>query len=142
MSLKKIAWCLGLAVSCMAQVASATTSNSVIYENQRGSTLVLVWHPELGNTGTLSGTFNTKVGNCAKDMNQALPVKGYYNGDALSVAVNFPHCKQTIAMAGNVSEDQNTIHMLWLDANQAKDSNGKDWNSNIIGSDVYTKLGE
>ncbi len=142
MSLKKLACCLGLAAACVAQMALAESGSSVIYENQRGSTLVLVWHSELGDTGALTGSFTTKVGNCPKDMNQALPIKGYYNGNALSVTVNYPHCKQVIAMTGNLSEDQNTIHMLWLDANQAKDANGKDWNSNIIGSDVYTKLGE
>jgi hypothetical protein len=43
-------------------------------------------------------------------------------------------------MSGHISNDLNTIHVIWLDANQANDSRGKDRNSNIIGTDSYNKL--
>lgn len=120
--------------------AMAASDSSITYKNQRGSTMVLAWHTEAENTGTLSGTFTTSVGNCKEDIGVPLPLLGYFNGNAISVTINFPHCKQVVAMTGNLSNDQSNIHTLWLDANQANDASGKDWNSNIIGSDSYKKI--
>lgn len=70
-----------------------------------------------------------------------LPITGYFNGNAIAITVNFPHCKQVVAMTGNTTNDQGEIHTLWLDATQAKDPTGQDWNSNIVGADSYKKIG-
>jgi hypothetical protein len=120
--------------------AMATSDPSITYKNQRGSTITLVWHAEVANTGTLSGTFTTAVGNCKEDIGVPLPLLGFFNGNAISVTINFPHCKQVVAMTGNLNSNQSNIHTIWLDANQANDPRGEDWNSNIIGSDSYKKI--
>lgn len=57
------------------------------------------------------------------------------------LSYNFPHCKQVVAMTGNLNNDQTNLHPLWLDANQAGDPQGKNWNSNIMGADSYEKIG-
>lgn len=140
MHLKSRVISLGLSLVLMNFNAVAQTSSSVTYKNQRGSMLMLEWHRDLADTGTLTGTFNTAVGNCKADIGVPLPILGYFNGNVITVTVNFPHCKQAVAMTGNVSKDLNSIHTLWMDANQAEDAQGKDWSANIFGADVYQKI--
>jgi hypothetical protein len=138
MILRRLLTFFGLCV--LSHHAIATSDPSITYKNQRGSTMTLVWHTGFENTGTLTGLFTTAVGNCKEDIGVPLPLSGYFNGNAISVTINFPHCKQIVAMTGNLSKDQSNIHTIWLDANQADDPRGKNWNSNIIGSDSYEKL--
>jgi len=140
MRFSKLTIALGLCSVFLCHQVSAATDPSNTYKNQRGSTMTLTWHADTDNTGSLSGTFTTAVGNCKEDVGVALPLVGYFNGNAISVTVNFPHCKQVVAMTGNVNNDLSNIHMLWLDANQADDPRGKNWNSNIIGSDSYERI--
>lgn len=140
MSFNKLAIALGLGSILLSHQVSAATDPSITYKNQRGSTMTLAWHADTDKTGSLSGTFTTAVGNCKEDVGVPLPLVGYFNGNAIAVTVNFPHCKQVVAMTGNVNKDQSNIHMLWLDANQADDPRGKNWNSNIIGSDSYERI--
>lgn len=131
-----ISWTLNTA-----QIAYATPNSTITYKNQRGSTLVLAFHSgKQKDTGTLSGTFTTAVGNCEADMHLPLPILGYYNGNAVTITVNFPHCKQVVAMTGNISTDKRKLHTLWLDAAPASDPQGSDWNSNIVGSDSYERM--
>jgi len=120
--------------------AFAVTSNTINFKNQRGSTMKLIWKEDLKNTGTLSGTFITAVGNCKKDMGVEMPLTGYFNGNAIALTVNFPHCNQVVSITGNISEDKNTINTLWLDTVASSDPSGKNWNSNIIGYDSYQKI--
>jgi Avidin family len=124
----------------VAHVANAANDQMLTYKNQRGSKMTLIFHQGEGNTGTLEGTFTTAVGECKKDVGVPLPLSGYYNGNAIAVTVNFPHCKQVVAMTGNFLDGQNQIQTLWLDASQSKDPRHKDWNSNIIGTDFYNKV--
>jgi hypothetical protein len=137
MRLKKLMIGIGFSSMLLSHSLFAAADSNATYKNQRGSTMVLNWHAD-DNT---SGTFTTAVGNCKEDMNVPLPLAGYFNGNVISVTVNFPHCKQVVAMTGNLNADQSKIHTLWLDANQASDPDGKNWNSNIVGSDVYQKIG-
>jgi hypothetical protein len=139
MKLKQRMILLGMSLLLACGLTLAETDPSITYQNQRGSTLILTWRHDSPQTGKLSGTFNTAVGNCKTDIGVPMPVAGYFNGNAIAITVNFPHCKQVVAMTGNVSSDLKTIHMLWMDANQAKDPQGKDWNSNILGADIYQK---
>ncbi len=139
MKINTILLCLTLSASM--SCALAATDQTIIYKNQRGSTMTLIWHADKNNTGTLTGTFTTAVGNCKADVGRPLPVTGYFNGNALAVTVNFPHCKQVVAITGNTTNDQAELHTLWLDATQAKDPTGQDWNSNLIGTDSYKKVG-
>ena len=136
MNARKIVTCFGLSV-LLSSTAIAASDSGITYKNQRGSEMVLNWHKNFQNTGTLSGTLTTAVGNCKADMGVPMPLVGYFNGNAVSITVNFPHCHQVVAMTGNASQDRSTIHTLWLDASQADDPRGKDWNSNITGSDSW-----
>jgi len=123
-----------------AQLACAAPDQTIIYKNQRGSTMTLVFHSGEGNTGTLEGTFTTAVGECKADVGVPLPLTGYFNGNAAGITFNFPHCKQVVAMTGNLMNDRSKLHTLWLDAAPVDDSRGKDWNSNIVGSDAYDRV--
>ena len=132
-------------ISCtflsLTQIVYADSGKTINYKNQRGSTMTLIFHPgEPKNTGTLSGTFTTAVGNCKTDIGIPLPISGYYNANAISVTVNFPHCHQVVAMTGNLIENQSKLHTLWLDAAPVDDPRGNDWNSNIVGSDFYQRI--
>lgn len=124
----------------MGHVAYASSDQSISYKNQRGSTMTLIFHQVDKDTGTLKGTFRTAVGNCGQDVGVPMPLSGYYNGNALAVTVNFLHCKQVVAMTGNLLNG-NQIQMLWLDASSSKAPHHEDWNSNIIGTDFYKKIG-
>lgn len=126
--------------SISSSLFAANTTPSVAYKNQRGSTMTLTWHEGKNNTGTLTGTFTTAVGNCQKDIGKPMPLQGYFNGNAIAIVINFPECKQVVSMSGNVSADQKNISTLWLDANQAQNPVHQNWNSNIIGSDYFQKV--
>lgn len=130
-------------VFCVNNSVYATTSNtqSITYKNQRGSTMTLNWQPGQNNTGTLTGTFNSAVGSCKTDMNKPMPLTGFYNGNAISVIVNFPDCKAIAAMSGTLSNKRDQLETLWILTEQSKDSASKNWNSNIIGSDSFQKIG-
>lgn len=141
MRLKILATCIGLGSLFLNHHAIAASSHSITYKNQRNSIMTLKWNDNTKNTGNLDGTFTTAVGNCKKDIGVPLPLTGYFNGNVISISINFPHCQQTVAMTGNLSNNQSQIHTLWLDANQADDPRGKIWNSNIIGSDSFEKIG-
>lgn len=125
---------LALAVNTNAQNLEKNT-----YKNQRGSILTLKWHPTEGDTGYLTGHFTTTVGDCPEDMNVSQPIKGYYNQNTLTLSINFPHCKQVLAMTGNIDENKSKISMLWVDAHVTSDPDHKDWNTNLIGTDKYRK---
>ena len=86
------------------------------------------------------GTFTTAVGNCKADVGAALPVRGFFNGNAIAITVNFPHCKQVVAMTGHLTANRNALSTLWLDAIQAKDPTNKNWNANITGADYYARV--
>lgn len=136
---------LTLLAACCAinavQIADATPTRTNSYKNQRGSVLDLSFHMLDENIGIVDGTFTTAVGNCDADKNKPLPISGYYNGNVISITVNFPHCKQVVAMTGYISADKSKLTTLWLDAMNATDPNGSDWNSNIIGNDSYVRMG-
>jgi hypothetical protein len=124
----------------MSHCAFAAEEQSVTYKNQRGSVLTLIWHVDTKETGTLSGTFTTAVGNCKRDVGVPLPISGFFNGNAIAITVNFPHCKQVVAMTGHLSANDNELTTLWLDAVQAKDPVHKNWDANITGADYYERV--
>src|SRR5665213_934712 len=93
----------GVALGALIMVqASYGADQTVTFKNQRGSTLTLRFQPGINNTGALVGSFTTAVGNCQADVGVPMPVAGFYNGNAIAVTVNFPHCKQVVAMTGNL----------------------------------------
>ena len=114
---------------------------TIIFKNQRGSMLKLIFQNEKTNTGSLTGTFTTNVGNCKADVGIPVPIRGYFNGNAIALIVNFPHCQQLVAMTGNLTDHYDELHTLWLDAHNVKDPVNKNWDSNIIGADSYKKVG-
>ncbi len=119
--------------------SAVSQAQELIYKNQRGSIMELVLHPQEGNTGTITGTFTTAVGNCKTDMGVPVPITGFFNGNVISVSVNFPHCKQVVAMTGHLLEEDNALYTLWLDASQSADPMKKDWTANISGADYYKR---
>lgn len=119
--------------------AEASLAEGMIYKNQRGSTMELILHPQEGDSGTITGTFTTAVGNCKTDMGIPMPISGFFNGNAISVSVNFPHCKQVVAMTGHLVEENNALYTLWLDASQSVDPMKKDWTANIAGADYFKR---
>src|ERR1700722_6537735 len=138
---KKLA--LGLIACSLAlvQVANATSTSTINFKNQRGSTMTLVFHQsKQENSGMLTGKFITAVGNCKTDVGVPVPLIGYYNGNAVSLSVNFPHCKQVVAMTGHITNNQSKLSTLWFDASPVEDPQGNDWHSNIVGSDSYKKI--
>ena len=135
----KAAFLLGLFVHLQA----SAEGNSVRYKNQRGSVLELIKQSgAVAGTGNLTGSFITAVGDCKADMNVPVPVTGYYNGNALALSINFPHCKQVVTMTGNLSTDENSLNTLWLDAKQAVDPVRANWNSNVIGADSFDRVSQ
>ncbi len=127
------------------------TDKTVTYKNQRGSILSLTWNESdeskkakegdaPKDTGSLTGTFTSAVGKCAAG--NTVPITGYYNGNAIAITLNLPQCKQVIVMTGNLTNDNDEIHTLWLDAAQTADPRKDDWNTNIIGADHYKKKGK
>jgi hypothetical protein len=139
MAIRKIILCTSLSLFLINHCLAAKDP-TITYKNQRGSMMTLTWHSSGQNVGELTGTFTTAVGNCKEDIGVPLPLAGFFNGNAISVIVNFPHCKQVVAMTGNLNNDSTNIHTIWLDANQADDPQGQNWNTNIIGSDTYQKI--
>lgn len=129
--------------SCLICVGNYAYAANVtgIYKNQRGSVLKLEWQSRGKNVGSLSGTFTTAVGNCQKDMNVPVPISGFYNSNAITISINFPHCRQVVAMTGNVNTNKTKISTIWLDAHIARDPEHKDWNTNLIGTDLYKREG-
>ncbi len=119
---------------------NAATDQTINYKNQRGSVMTLTWHAIKNNTGTLSGTFTTAVGNCKANVGVPMPLTGFYNGNAVAITVNFPECKQVVAMTGNLINNNNELNTIWLDASHTKDPVQTNWNSNIIGTDQYQRI--
>ncbi len=114
---------------------------SLKFQNQRGSTLTIVKKSTGGNAGMISGSFVTVVAskNCQQVIGKAVPVIGFYNGNAMALTINFPACEAVVGMVGNMVKE-NIIQMIWLNAHQAKDPSGNDWNSRLIGYDEYRKV--
>lgn len=120
-----------LACACMATTVFATT-----YRNQNESMLVLTKTNKTPNTGTLTGSFTTAVGDCKPDMNRPMPITGVFNAQTIAIAINFPDCGQVIAMTGQVDSTGDTLNTTWLDTNTKAGA----WNSNLVGSDHYVKV--
>lgn len=121
-------------------VAYAADTAETVYKNQNGSVLKLQFDSKDKNSGSLSGTFTTAVGNCKADINVPVPITGFYNGNAVSISINFPHCKQVVAMTGNFNKNNTQLTTFWLDTGVLKNSPHKDWNANTIGVDAFQKV--
>lgn len=139
MKLKFINIASGLIMLLASFSAHALCFQKVKYINQRGSILELCYHKNYKQdyAGNLSGTFISAVGNCEANMNKKMPISGFFNYNAIAVTINFPDCKQVVAMTGTVADDE--LHTIWLDASKAEDPTTKNWNSNIVGADSYKK---
>lgn len=121
-------------------MAFAENNTATQFKNTRGSVLNLTMHAEGKDSGTLTGTFTSAVGNCAAALGKAVPVTGFYNGHAIALAMNFAPCKQVIAMKGHFDKKNQEINTLWLGVNTAKESATPQWDSNIIGHDHFVKV--
>jgi hypothetical protein len=138
--MKKIVLSVSICLLNLNYCVNAAAASSITYKNQRGSLMTLTWHAVKGNTGTLTGTFTTAVGNCKQDIGVPVPLAGFFNGNAVAISINFPHCEQVVAMVGNLTDNQNKLHTIWLDTAQSQDPRGENWDSNIVGSDSFQKL--
>lgn len=119
----------------------AANENTATYKNQRGSVMILNFHPDnKANAGTLDGTMTLNTGNLNKDSSIAYPLSGYYNGNVIGITVNFPQSKQVTAIIGHFISNKTKIETLSLDALQTKSSSPADWNSTTIRAGLYTKL--
>jgi hypothetical protein len=118
----------------------ADNLSEAVYKNQRNSELVLKWDSSKNDSGVLTGTFKTAVGDCKKDVGIPVPVTGYYNQNTITLSINFPHCKQVVSMVGNFNTSKDSLSTIWLNAKVAADSMHKDWNTNLIGMDTYQKI--
>ncbi len=122
--------------------AAVKTDQTISYKNQRGSTLSLNFDQAKNNTGSLSGTFITAVGNCQADMNKPMPVTGYFNNNVIALSINFPDCKQVVSMTGYLMPDKSHLKTLWLSTAVVANPNTTDWDSNAVGTDWYTRIGQ
>jgi hypothetical protein len=135
---KKITF-FALGLTFISSSAYAKCDQKATYINQRGSTLELCYHNNRDvYTGDLSGTFTSAVGNCKADINNKMPISGFFNYNAVAIAINFSHCGQVVAMTGTIADDE--LHTIWLDAAKADDAVVKNWNSNVVGADYYKKV--
>lgn len=134
--------CLLISSISFLTLSAFAEDQTINYKNQRGSTMTLTWHQQDAkhNTGTITGTFTSAVGNCKADLYKAMPLTGYYNDNTVAITVNFPQCKAVAAMTGNVATDKQQVTTLWILANDAKDPIHKDWNSNVVGTDSFQKI--
>jgi hypothetical protein len=126
----------------ISETADAADHGEIKYRNQRGSMMVLNWHSdkdEKANTGTLTGTFTSTVG-CKAGVNKPMPIMGVYSGNAISLSINFPECHSVVAITGNINADASELQTLWLRAGDVKDAAGKNWDSNVVGSDYFRKV--
>jgi ABC-type phosphate/phosphonate transport system substrate-binding protein len=128
------------AIAITSSYAATSGNQTITYKNQRGSTLVLNFVPTKNNTGNLTGTFTTLVGDCAANMGVPMPVTGYFNDNVVSLSINFPECNQSIAMTGHLTSNKAQLQTMWLDAAVVADPHNKDWNSTNIGTDFYKKV--
>lgn len=138
----KLLLSISLSSFLLCQQTLALSDSSVTYKNQRGSVLVLTWHPDNVNTdtGTLTGTFTTAVARCKDTIGAPQPITGYFNGNVVTYSVNFPSCKSAAAMTGHLSADKNNLVTLWFVADQADDPTGKDFDSSLVGTDSYHRI--
>jgi len=127
-------------LTTIAAQASVLDNNTLTYENQRGSTLVLKGHKLTKNTGTITGTFTTNVAskNCQSVIGKPTPIKGYYDGNAITISKIFPKCGVAIATIGNLEKNKK-LDMLWIVAFQGKQTETEDWNTRMIGHDIYSR---
>jgi hypothetical protein len=121
--------------------AIAATDQTLSFKNQRGSTMTLTFHTVKNHIGTISGTFTTAVGSCKADVGAPMPVTGFFNNNAVSIAIDFVDCESVATMAGNLVDHQTALDTLWLVTSVTKDPMHKNWNSNLIGSDYFKKIG-
>lgn len=131
--------CIGLSSLFFSHHAIAKSDHTITYKNQRGSVMVLEWHGDAAKAGNLTGTFTTAVG-CKENIGVPMPLTGYFNGNAISIAINFSACKATVGMTGKVSPGKNHIDTLWLTAYGTDGSPQKTWNTNIVGADSFEKI--
>lgn len=113
---------------------------TLTFKNQRGSTMNITLTEEGNSTGTIKGTFTTAVGSCQIEVGKPMALAGFYSGNAVTLSVNYPKCKKTIAMIGHFTKDRTELNTLWMVAEESADPQGKNWNANIVGSDHYAKL--
>jgi hypothetical protein len=128
-----------LGLICTNAMAKPLGKRQLHFMNQRGSKLTLVGHPgKVKNSGTITGTFTTAVGNCQSDK-VPMPLTGYYNGSALVAVVNYPQCGAIAVITGDLDKHDN-IRSLWMDVRNAPRVANKQWKANIIGADFYRKV--
>lgn len=114
---------------------------SAAFKNQRGSVLHLTWNHKGKNTGTLTGTFTNAVA-CKEGIGKALPISGFFSGDAIAIVVNSTPCKFVLSMSGHFTAQKEHMDLLWVITNQSKDPMGHDIQANLVGSDFYDKTND
>jgi hypothetical protein len=119
--------------------ASAANDTNIQYKNDHGSILNLTMNPDGKDTGTLTGTFTTAIGNCAAAIGKTAPVTGFYNGRSMAITMNFPGCKQVVAMKGHFIKNKEVLNTLWLGVNTAKETVEPQWDSTIVGHDHFVR---
>ena len=128
-----------ICVFSLSTLVHAQTPQTLSLKNQRGSTMNITLIDEGNSTGTIKGSFTTAVGNCQIEVGKPMALSGFYSGNAVTLSVNYPKCKKTIAMTGHFNADRTELDTLWMVAEESADPKGKNWNANIVGSDHYQR---
>ncbi len=109
-------------------VAQEPLAASSVWVNELGSTMTI---QTVGSDGLITGTYVTAVG-CGAG--KVRPLRGWYNGGAITFTVNWQECSSLTSWTGNVSATSPTIETLW----QLAVSGPPAWNSIIAGADRFT----
>lgn len=135
---------IALVISCLPIFALAAEKKDPTfhYKNQRGSELNITLHETSQNAGKVTGTFKTMVAsaNCHDVIGKPKELTGFYTGNALTLSISYPSCGATVSIAGNFNKNKE-IETMWIVANQGLDTEGKNWNTRLIGYDKYTQHG-
>jgi len=126
---------------CVNSYAFNFANKTVQFRNHHGSKFTVIGHKKGHLSGTFTGTFTSAVAlpHCSRIVNKARPITGFYNGNAISITVNYPSCGTILTWIGNVDRKQN-FHAMWLDTTQAADPHGKNFGSRTIGHEVFQAI--
>ncbi|MHA1152691.1 MAG: avidin/streptavidin family protein [Alphaproteobacteria bacterium] len=111
-----------------AVAAQQPLAASSVWVNELGSTMTI---QTVGSDGLITGTYVTTVG-CGAG--KVRPLRGWYNGGAITFTVNWQECNSLTSWTGNITSSGVTIATLW----QLSVSGPAQWDSIVAGADTFT----
>jgi len=138
MKLKKIIGLFSIVLPLSSQTAFSA-SDTITYQNTRGSVLTL----KFGPNPVLTGQFTTAV--ASKECQQAIgthrPIVGYIVDNALAFSVSYPMCGSVITLIGNIEKNKALIDMTGIVAHQSTNIAKEGPGARMISHDVFTRVG-